>query len=66
VGVEDSSNGIRAVHAAGMTVVAFPNPTYPPKPDALALADQVAADLEDVRSRLLALVAAPTAAEDRR
>jgi hypothetical protein len=49
-----------------MTVVAFPNPTYPPKPDALALADQVAADLEDVRSRLLALVAAPTAAEDRR
>ena len=46
VGVEDSSNGIRAVHAAGMTVVAFPNPTYPPKPDALALADQVAADLD--------------------
>lgn len=66
VGVEDSSNGIRAVHAAGMTVVAFPNPTYPPKPDALALADQVGADLDDVRSRLLALVAAPTAAEDRR
>jgi HAD superfamily hydrolase (TIGR01509 family) len=66
VGVEDSSNGIRAVHAAGMTVIAFPNPTYPPKPDALALADQVAADLEDVRSRLLALVASPTAAEDRR
>ncbi|WP_433802727.1 HAD family hydrolase [Actinomycetospora sp. CA-084318] len=38
VGVEDSSNGIRAAAAAGMTVVAVPNPTYPPKPDALALA----------------------------
>ena len=34
VGVEDSSNGIRSAHAAGMTVVAIPNPTYPPKPDA--------------------------------
>lgn len=42
VGVEDSSNGIRAAHAAGMTVVAVPNPTYPPKPDALALATRVA------------------------
>ncbi len=66
VGVEDSSNGIRAVHAAGMTVIAIPNPTYPPKPDALALADRVAADLDDVRATLLALLVAPTAAEERR
>jgi HAD superfamily hydrolase (TIGR01509 family) len=64
-GVEDSSNGIRAVHAAGMTVIALPNPTYPPKPDALALADEVAADLDDVRTRLLARVATSTAAKDR-
>ena len=35
VGVEDSSNGIRSAAAAGMTVIAIPNPTYPPKPDAL-------------------------------
>jgi HAD superfamily hydrolase (TIGR01509 family) len=41
VGVEDSSNGMRAAHAAGMTVVAIPNPTYPPTPDALALATRV-------------------------
>ncbi len=35
VGVEDSSNGIRAAAAAGLRVIAIPNPTYPPKPDAL-------------------------------
>lgn len=38
LGIEDSSNGIRAAAAAGLTVVAIPNPVYPPKPDALALA----------------------------
>ncbi|MBV8430348.1 MAG: HAD family phosphatase [Solirubrobacterales bacterium] len=36
--VEDSSNGLRAAAAAGMTVLALPNPHYPPDPDALALA----------------------------
>jgi HAD superfamily hydrolase (TIGR01509 family) len=36
--VEDSANGIRAAHAAGMRVLALPNPRYPPPPDALALA----------------------------
>jgi len=39
--VEDSSNGIRAAHAAGMRVLALPNPHYPPALDALALADAV-------------------------
>ncbi|GAA4855703.1 HAD family phosphatase [Actinomycetospora corticicola] len=47
IGVEDSGNGIRAAAAAGMTVVAIPNPSYPPKPEALILAarrtDNVAA-----------------------
>lgn len=38
VGVEDSSNGLRSAHAAGLIVVAIPNPMYPPAPDALALA----------------------------
>jgi HAD superfamily hydrolase (TIGR01509 family) len=37
--VEDSSNGLRAAHAAGMRVIAVPNPHFPPAPDALALAD---------------------------
>lgn len=39
--VEDSSNGIRSAHAAGMQVIAVPNPHYPPEADALALATTV-------------------------
>jgi HAD superfamily hydrolase (TIGR01509 family) len=37
VALEDSSNGLRAAVAAGMTVIAVPNPHYPPDDDALAL-----------------------------
>lgn len=36
--LEDSSNGMRSAAAAGMTVIAVPNPHYPPAPDALELA----------------------------
>ncbi len=43
--VEDSGNGIRSAHAAGMRVVAIPNRRYPPTPDALALADVVLASI---------------------
>lgn len=39
--VEDSASGIRAAHAAGMRVIAYPNRHYPPAADALALADAV-------------------------
>jgi HAD superfamily hydrolase (TIGR01509 family) len=39
--IEDSSNGIRAAHAAGMRVLAIPNAQYPPAADALALAHAV-------------------------
>ena len=39
--VEDSSNGLRAAHAAGLRVLALPNAHYPPAADALALADVV-------------------------
>lgn len=53
IAVEDSSNGIRAAHAAGLSVVAIPNPVYPPKPDALRLADHVAADHGDALAYLL-------------
>ncbi len=38
VAIEDSSNGLRAAHAAGMTVIAVPNRHYPPALDALSLA----------------------------
>jgi HAD superfamily hydrolase (TIGR01509 family) len=38
VAIEDSSNGLRSAAAAGMTVIAVPNPHYAPDPDALSLA----------------------------
>jgi HAD superfamily hydrolase (TIGR01509 family) len=46
--VEDSSNGLRSAHAAGMTVLAIPNTHYPPAADALALADVVLDSLADL------------------
>ena len=39
VAIEDSENGIRAAKAAGIRVVAIPNPHYRPGNEALALAD---------------------------
>jgi len=46
--VEDSSNGLRAAHAAGLRVVALPNRHYPPGSDALALADVVLGSLDEL------------------
>ena len=46
--VEDSANGLRAAHAAGMRVVALPNAHYPPTADALALADVVVSSLDEL------------------
>jgi HAD superfamily hydrolase (TIGR01509 family) len=63
--VEDSSNGIRAAAAAGMTVVAIPNPVYPPKPDALALCAKIAASPDDARRFLLERLPAPAEDTDR-
>jgi HAD superfamily hydrolase (TIGR01509 family) len=39
--VEDSHNGIRSAKAAGMRVIAVPNPHFPPDAEALAQADVV-------------------------
>jgi HAD superfamily hydrolase (TIGR01509 family) len=39
--VEDSHNGIRSAKAAGMRVVAVPNPHFPPDDEVTALADVV-------------------------
>jgi HAD superfamily hydrolase (TIGR01509 family) len=39
--VEDSTNGLRSAAAAGLRVVAVPQPRYPPDPDALAPASLV-------------------------
>lgn len=63
--VEDSSNGIRAAAAAELTVIALPNPMYPPKPDAIELATAVATSNDDARKLLLdQLTDAPQAAEE--
>jgi HAD superfamily hydrolase (TIGR01509 family) len=46
--IEDSANGLRAAHAAGMRVIAIPNRRYPPAGEALALADVVLASLDEL------------------
>ena len=45
IAVEDSASGIRAAHAAGMRVIAYPNKRYPPASEVLALAASVLDDL---------------------
>ena len=52
--IEDSSNGLRAAHAAGMRVIAIPNAHYPPAADALALAAVVLASPADLTPALVA------------
>jgi len=46
--IEDSENGIRSAKAAGMRVLAIPNPQFPPAEDALALADDVLDSLREL------------------
>ena len=46
--VEDSRNGIASAHAAGMRVVAIPNPAFPPGEDGLARADVVLESINDL------------------
>ena len=48
VAVEDSHNGIRSAKAAGMRVVAIPNPHFPPDEEALAQADVVLDSLAEL------------------
>jgi HAD superfamily hydrolase (TIGR01509 family) len=56
--VEDSSNGLRAAAAAGMAVIAVPNPHYPPDADALALASATVATAGEVTPALVQSVGA--------
>ena len=51
--VEDSANGIRSAHAAGLRVIAIPNRRYPPPEDAVALADVVVASLGELTPELV-------------
>jgi HAD superfamily hydrolase (TIGR01509 family) len=52
--VEDSHSGIRSARAAGMRVIAFPNPSYPPDADALAQANVVIRSLDELTPELVA------------
>ncbi|MEV4677341.1 MULTISPECIES: HAD family hydrolase [Actinomadura] len=56
VAIEDSSNGLRSAHAAGMTVIAIPRPAHPAAEDALALASHVASDLDEVTPDLMEVI----------
>jgi HAD superfamily hydrolase (TIGR01509 family) len=47
--VEDSHNGIRSAKAAGMFVVAVPNPHFPPDDEAMASADAVIASIGELQ-----------------
>ena len=46
--IEDSENGIRSAKAAGMRVLAIPNPQYPPEDEALTLADDVLGSINEL------------------
>ena len=52
--IEDSHNGIRSAKAAGMRVVAIPNPTFPPGPEAVGDADVVVASLHELTPEAVA------------
>jgi len=51
--VEDSHGGIRSAKAAGMRVIAIPNPSYPPDDEALELADLVIRTLNELTPELV-------------
>ena len=52
--VEDSHSGIRSANAAGMRVLAIPNPSYAPDEAALALAHVVLASLDELTADVVA------------
>jgi HAD superfamily hydrolase (TIGR01509 family) len=53
LGIEDSANGLRALHAAGMAAIAVPSPGFALPADVLALADRVLPSLEAFTPALL-------------
>ena len=55
--VEDSRNGILSARAAGMRVIAIPNPRYPPGEEALAEASRVLGSLEALTLEVVAAAA---------
>jgi HAD superfamily hydrolase (TIGR01509 family) len=66
VAVEDSSNGVRAAAAAGLTVVAVVHQQYPLAPDAVALSNSVRSTLSQVGHDIERLLQEQAAAEPKR
>jgi HAD superfamily hydrolase (TIGR01509 family) len=52
--IEDSHGGIRSAKAAGMRVIAIPNPSYPPDEESLAQADVTIRSLDELTPELVA------------
>ena len=53
--VEDSHNGIRSAKAAGMFVVAVPNPHFPPDDEAMAAAEVVLGSVAELQVETFAV-----------
>jgi len=62
VAIEDSANGIRSAHAAGMHVVAIPNRAFPPLADVLALATVVLESIKELDPEVITEVGRPSTA----
>lgn len=52
--VEDSSNGMRAAHAAGLATLGLPHADFPPVADALTLCDRVLSSMDELTVDLVA------------
>jgi HAD superfamily hydrolase (TIGR01509 family) len=51
--IEDSRNGIRSAHEAGMKVIAIPNAHFPPDDESLSVADVVLSSLAELNAKVV-------------
>jgi HAD superfamily hydrolase (TIGR01509 family) len=51
--IEDSANGIRSAHAAGMRVIAIPNAAFPPPDDVLGVAAVALDSIRELRPEVV-------------
>jgi HAD superfamily hydrolase (TIGR01509 family) len=56
--IEDSTNGVLAARAAGLAVIAIPNPAFPPTPNALEAAERVLTSLDELEPETVEAVVA--------
>ena len=62
--IEDSHNGILSAKAAGMRVIAIPNPRYPPDEEALAAADVILGSITELTTAVVDDNGPPNAGTD--